>query len=234
MTKSLFPSITFTNIGYVDYTKNLIESININKVNLDLRVFCIDEKSIKKLENKATIETFDNKYLDTGDFVDWKDKNFGLMMLYKFEMIHRYLNNNEFVLYLDGDIVIKKDIEEYLIKSIKNKDIIFQDDTNPRYPNKQTLCAGFMFIRSNKKTIKFFNPNNLNIEKISNYAFHDQTYINKNKNKFNYGVLPLKVFSSGAYFYNNFNNYEPSMIHFNYVVGDEKKELMQKYNEWYV
>ena len=36
---------------------------------------------------------------------------------------------------------------------MKNLDILFQNDKNPKKPNQENLCAGFMFIKSNKKTI---------------------------------------------------------------------------------
>ena len=35
----------------------------------------------------------------------------------------------------------------------------------------------------------------------SRYKTHDQTYINKNKNKFNYAMLPLDDFPNGAHYY---------------------------------
>lgn len=235
MTKNLFPSITFTNFGYLQYTKNLIASLNKNNVELDLRVFCIDEESEQELKNNSVkTERFENNFLKRNNLISWDDKNFGTMMLYKFEMIYKYLLMYNSVLYLDSDIVIKRNIENYLISNLQNEDILFQNDTNPKYPNKHTVCAGFMFIKSNKKTLKFFNPENLNIEKIIKYKFHDQTFINKNKSKFKIKVLPLNLFSSGIHFYNNFGTYNPAMIHFNYVVGDKKIETIKKYGEWYV
>lgn len=231
----LFPAITFTNFGYIQYTKNLIASLNQNNVQLDLRVFCVDEESEQELKKLSVrTERFENKFLQKDNLVRWDDENFGSMMLYKFEMIHRYLLKHDSVLYLDCDIVIKKNIEDYLKRNIQNKDILFQNDTNPRYPNKHTVCAGFMYIKSNKKTLKFFNPKNLNMKKIKKYRFHDQTHINKNKSKFKIGVLPLNEFSSGVHFYNNYGTYSPAMIHFNYVVGDKKVETIKKYGEWYV
>ena len=46
-----------------------------------------------------------------------------------------------------------------------------------------------MLIKSNKKMIKFFDPNKIPIEKIVNYKTHDQTYLNKNLAKFKYEIL---------------------------------------------
>jgi len=32
----------------------------------------------------------------------------------------------------------------------------------------------------------------------------------------------------------NYQTLEPNIVHFNYVLGEEKIELMKKYNEWYL
>ena len=39
--------ITFTNKGYIDYTKNLLDSNKLNNVNLDLKVYTLDDYSYK-------------------------------------------------------------------------------------------------------------------------------------------------------------------------------------------
>ena len=67
----------------------------------------------------------------------------------------------------------------------------------------------------------------LNLEKI-------QSYINKNKKKFNYSILPLNDFPNGAHYYQHFKSLNPQMIHFNYVRGDKKLELMREHKEWYI
>ena len=70
--------------------------------------------------------------------------------------------------------------------------------------------------------------------KFKKFKTHDQTYINKSKSKFNYNILPLDQFPNGPKFYSNQGEIHPLMIHFNYVRGDEKIELMKKYREWYI
>ena len=56
--------------------------------------------------NNVVIKDFENVFLEESEFVDFKDKKFGLMMGYKYEMIYKSLLDNEFTLYIDGDIVI--------------------------------------------------------------------------------------------------------------------------------
>ena len=62
----------------------------------------------------------------------------------------------------------------------------------------------------------------------------DQTYINKNKDKFEYSLLPLNSFPNGAHYYQYFNDIDPYIIHFNYVIGEKKKQLMKEHGEWYI
>ena len=61
----------------------------------------------------------------------------------------------------------------------------------------------------------------------------DQSYINKNRKKFSYSILPLDDFPNGAHYYQHYETLDPYMIHFNYVRGDKKLQLMREHNEWY-
>lgn len=228
-------AITFTNYGYIGYTKNLLNSIKSNSINLDTVVYTTDEKTKKAISsfNFEVIKINSNVKV-SNKYFKWKaGKNeFGVLMIKKFESIFHALNNNELVLYIDGDIVIKQEIENYLLENIKNNDFLFQLDYNPKVVEQEEACAGFMLIKSNSRTKEFFNPKNINLEYISSLPSHDQTYINLNKNKFNYEFLPLSEFPNGSYFY----NFEctPKIIHFNYVIGRKKKYLMKRFNEWYI
>ncbi len=231
-----FESITFTNSGYLDFTENLLTSSKVNKVNLNLNIYTLDEKATTYFQNihdKITILEEGNEYEELQEF---KAGGFGDLMVKKFECIYRSLLLNDYVLYIDGDITVKHNFTDTLLDiSIKNNlDILFQNDRNPKKPLLRNVCAGFMLIKSNKKTLKFFNPGQKVIKKIIKYRTFDQTHVNKSLSKFKYQILPLDKFPNGPYFYENFEEIEPWMIHFNYVTGEEKKELMRKYDEWYL
>ena len=91
-----------------------------------------------------------------------------------------------------------------------------------------------MYIKSNDITKEFFKPTKKLINKFTKYKTHDQSYINKNKKKFKYSILPLDDFPNGAHYYQHFESLDPQMIHFNYVRGDKKLELMREHKEWYI
>jgi len=226
-------SITFTNEGYIDYTYNLLQSIKENKIDLNLKIYTLDKPS-----HNFFSERHDNVVLfEKNDFPETllkqSDKNFGNLMIVKFNLIYLELLKNHNVLYLDGDIVIKKNITEYLDTYSNESEIIFQNDLRPSKPDLINVCAGFMYITSNENTKKFFKPEKKLIRKFNRYKTHDQTYINKNKNKFTYSMLPLDDFPNGAHYYQHYENLDPYLIHFNYVIGEKKRSLMIKHGEWY-
>jgi hypothetical protein len=225
---------TFTNKGYVDYTKNLLLSNKLNNSEADIKVYCLDDSSFNIFsEIHKNVELFEKE-----DFADkyfsQADENFGNLMLVKFELIYRELLQNENTIYVDGDIVFKKNFLNYLKNYSKDADIIFQNDLRPSKPNREWVCAGFMYIKSNETTKEFFKPTRKLIRKFTKYKTHDQSYINKNRKKFKYTILPLDDFPNGAHFYEYSKSLDPYIIHFNYVRGDEKLNLMKKHGEWYL
>ena len=230
--------ITFTSSGYIDITQNLCNSNTQNNVNYSINIFCLDEESLNydfgSYTNNINFSENEVEGLEKNSLLIQNSPNFGDLMFKKFEIIYQSLLEFENVLYIDGDIVIKKDFMKQLTFNFKYKDIVFQNDKRPSKPNDINLCAGFMLIKSNKKMKKFFNPENISIEKLNSYRTNDQTHINRNKSKFNYNVLPLNEFPNGPKFYDNFEDIDPRIIHFNYVRGEKKIELMKKYDEWYL
>jgi len=225
---------TFTNKGYVDYTKNLLLSNKLNNSEADIKVYCLDDSSFNIFsEIHKNVELF--KKEDFADkYFSQADENFGNLMLVKFELIYRELLQNENTIYVDGDIVFKKNFLNYLKNYSKDSDIIFQNDLRPSKPNREWVCAGFMYIKSNETTKEFFKPTKKLIRKFTKYKTHDQSYINKNRKKFKYSILPLDDFPNGAHFYEYSKSLDPYIIHFNYVRGDEKLNLMKKHGEWYL
>ena len=231
-----FRAITTTTFGYKDLTLNLLQSIKTNNVNLDIEVFTLDNQSetfFKDHTSNINKLDEDNK-LELDSLLPYRSENFAKVMIQKLKVIHSSLIDNDYVLYIDGDIVIKKNITNYLLKKIQNKDIIFQNDKRPSKPNLINVCAGFMMIKSNKKMIKFFDPQKIPVKKILGYKTHDQTHINKNLAKFKYEILPLNDFPNGPHFYSFNKNLDPAIIHFNYLDSSEKISKMKEFKEWYL
>ena len=98
---------------------------------------------------------------------------------------------------------------------------------------KNAVCSGFFMLRSNEKTIKLFDPINVEKEKTKE-KWGDQKYINEIKAKLKYKRLPYELYPIGAVYYEKFKDINPYIIHFNYVLADKKRKRMKKYNHWYL
>ena len=139
--KKSVQSITFTNYGYLDFTMNLLESIKKNNIDLDLQVYCTDKKSFDYLSKfNYNCILLNSKLSQSKKATEWKagKSKFGEMMVSKFESIYDGLLKNDYVLYIDGDIVIKENILEYLHKEIEENDFLFQLDYNNKDPIKMS------------------------------------------------------------------------------------------------
>ena len=233
MTSPKVAFITLTNSGYVDYTLNCYESLkNINS-KLVLQSFCIGKEGFDILTQKGHKCTFiENRITEFQSYknsVDW-----WYITLSKLSLIYVGLLNNDYVLLTDGDIVYEKNgFCDYLLENIGDNDMLCQqegfDENGDMY-----YCTGFMFIKSNEKTIDFFHEKNTSTCIRNDGIIDDQDYINLNLDKIKIAPLPLELFPNGRYYYENSENISPYMIHFNWVVGHEKKEKMKKHGKWFL
>ena len=233
MDSSQIKFITLTNNGYIDYTLNCLKSLEmINFSTNPLNCYVIGEEAHNILQlNEYNSFLLESNNIDDTKFTKFRKANWHNITKRKFEIIYNALLENQFVCFTDGDIVFEnKDFMKYCLDHIKDNDFLIQNDTLSN-KNHKNLCSGFMFIKSNQKTLEFFNP--INVEKDVKEGWGDQKYINKIKSKLNYHLLPLELFPNGKYYYKNYDKIKPMMIHFNWVIGHEKKEKMIKYNKWF-
>lgn len=221
--------ITLTNTGYIDYTLNCFQSLK--HINMDgrLKAYCIGEKGVSILEtNGYDCELIDN--CNAENFQTFRTGKWSNITYYKFEIIYKHLLNNKYVCITDGDIVYENNkVFDFLLDNIEDNDMLIQSEGL----DKDILCSGFMFIKSNETTIKLFNPTNVE-EFIELKGWDDQVYINSIKNNLKFKKLPLHLFPTGNHYYTFYEDINPYIIHFNWVVGHEKKNRMEKHNKWYI
>jgi len=225
--------VTLTNNGYIDYTLNCLKSLELINFQGQLHCNSIDKECHNKLQSKGYSSFLLNSdNVDNAKFHRFRSGQWHNIVKKKFEIIHKELVENEFVCFTDGDIVfLDKNFMKYCLNNIKDNDMLIQNDTLSD-DNDKNLCSGFMFIKSNKKTRKIFNPTN--VKKDIKKGWGDQIYINKIKTELKYKTLPLNLFPNGKYYYESKNSLKPMMIHFNWVIGHEKKTKMKKYKKWYL
>lgn len=229
--------LTITNSGYQNYTLNLINSILKNKIDLNIEVYCLDKKVYKFFNEYSELVTpVDISNQVNEEIVEFKEQksvDFYKIVYNKFIAINNSLDRFEYTLFIDGDIVIKKNFIDFFNKIIGENDMLIQDNFNLGRTKKEELNSGFFLLKSNKTTKYLFNPKNIALKKFKKFKVHDQTYINKIKKKLKYEKLPLDYFPNGAHFYRNFQNIDPYIIHFNWIMGEEKIKKMKEYSEWY-
>lgn len=229
--------ITLTNDGYLDYTLNLIKSLqNINFDVNRLTCYCIGHKSYTVLKNilKNVIRIQSN----AKDFKEYGSNTWGDVLKYKTYIIQQNLKKYKYVCITDGDIVYENNkFLEYCLNGLNNNeaDMICQAGNKDIVASSEDcVCCGFMFIKSSDKTLKLFDFNCCNMDVTSTWK--EQPYIN-NKIKtlgINVTLLDKLLFPNGYIYYNHTDKIiNPYLIHFNWVIGDEKKTLMKKYKKWY-
>ena len=87
--------VTFTNSGYVKFTNNLLESIKTNKIDINLKIFAIDDESFQYFEKiHDNVERYYQEEFST-QLIHQKEDNFGSLMLIKFDIIYRSLLENK-------------------------------------------------------------------------------------------------------------------------------------------
>ena len=229
--------VSLTNRGYIDYTHNLLSSIKENQIDIDLTIYSLDKDSYnyfsKKNISTKLIDT-DASKINFSKFELQNSSEFYKIVYFKFYCINDLLQKNNYVHFLDGDIVIKKDFSNEILKYGENIELLAQSNKSPHDSNDEEINSGFMLFNSTKKIKKYINPKRFSLKKFSKFKFHDQTYINNIKNRIDYKLLNLDDFPNGAHFKKYKDSIDPFIIHYNYILGHEKKNEMIKDNNWYL
>ncbi len=232
--KTIF--FTITNLGYMDYTKNMLNSLNKLDIDRKILIVCLDKVTNDYFMSNGYFTYF----IDLGlkEFSQYGTEGFSKCCYMKFWFIYQVIMLNYNILYTDGDIVFKKNPFDEL-KSLEGEeaDVWIQNDTMLDN-NFENVCAGFLYVKSTNDTKKYFNTDIPEFEKryeVCKKGSCDQMYINLYvKPYIKMKLLPLYKFPNGQYFYkyNKFILDSIVMVHFNWIIGENKKEQMKKYNMW--
>lgn len=207
--------ITLSESKYIHYTLNCIQSLKNINVHPPLKVFSTSSDAYSRLKSNYHLCELIN------------DDN---TINSQSTIIYNHLLHNKYVCITNGFTVYENTrVFDYLLDKIQDNDLLIQ--SSGIYDND--LCSGFMFIQSNDNTISLFNPENVK-KYMNTYDCDIQVYINTIKHKLKYKKLPLQLFPTGTYYYQYHNNIQPYMIHFNGIIDNEPKSIMEKFDKWYV
>jgi len=246
--------ITIINYGYIDYTKNFLISMNKCNVKFKLIIYCIDDQSFNELQNYDNCIPIKVDFLNynlPSEFKLWSNIDYKRICFAKLDAILYTLENTyqlgiESVGFIDTDIVLFSDPSDTIINMMnENKyiNIFSQCDESPNKfcsnpYNCRNLCAGIIIFRNVKNLYRFLKyPEN----EIDQFINADQDFLQQIFSNFNvpHLTVPKHIFPNGSYYQNLRNNkieFEKSnvLIHFNYMIGHEKKEAMKLQNLWYL
>ena len=224
--------ITITSKWYIEYTLNMLFSLNELNLSNIVNVYCLDNESYEQINERGyNGKKIDTKYKITTSPTQFGTNEFNTFMYYKMKVIRDALKQNKEILYTDGDVVFKKkNFLQYLDNSF-NCDLLAIKDFNVENPQKTSICAGFMYLKSNLKIKKIINPK---IISKNNFKIQDQEIINSKRKWINFEFLSQEDYCNGSFYMKNNKILNPTVIHFNYIVGDNKKDVMKKYNSWYL
>jgi hypothetical protein len=225
-------------MGYIDYIKNLFLSTVLAKVPWKLLIVAIDKEAHSALTNMHIPNVFLDLKCPTS-FTTFNDrKDFNTLCFIKMDVVRTVMNvlkeSTDYIVYLDGDIWVFRDFQQDLLQFQNQKyDIVFQCD------EKQTgkcncpcnnICMGFFMINTQRPDLMEYS----NMDTYINVD-HDQFLMNQRLKTGNikFTTFDRLSFPNGV-FAKNILSSNVAILHYNWLVGNEKKTLMQKNGHWKV
>lgn len=235
--KTLF--ITYTNYGYLNYVYNFLKSTE--KIPWKCQVVCVDQKSYDELLSKnVPVILLEGSF--TTEFQEFGSPQFFSMNWFKLDIIKNLFElypQVETIVYMDSDVVIQKDFTTLFEKYIQELsfDIMFQCDVpynNCKDENCENLCAGIMILKRSQNTL-----NSLNYRahfQNKTYIAAEQSYLNdcKERGMIKVKTLPVDTFPNGYYIIRHQTHPDAYVVHYNYMMGQDKIFHMRNTNNWLI
>jgi len=246
--------ITLINHGYINYCKNFLKSMELTKCNFKLIVYCIDIEDIEELKKFKNCISLDAsvflKFKMSSDLKGWLDKEYIRITFAKLDAILYTLKTTydkgiTEVGYIDTDIILFSDPTVVILEAIqkyKDTNLFFQCDENTDFCSNKlkcdNICSGVAVYKNLKEMYHIFEyeENDLNI-----FVAGDQSYLLYKIKKYNipYVTIEKDIFINGSYEGGLGNRIckkfpeKACLVHFNYIVGSGKENVMKLYNVWY-
>ena len=244
--------LLYTNSGASNMALNCIYSMIKSGVSKnDILLYTIDDEThttfseyginVTKLDASKSIGKSgcfaDSKYQD------WNTKGFHRVVHYKIKAIIDALSKGDDVFYLDTDNVIFKNPTQFV--ESENSDIIIHDDSDI-HGRWKSLCTGVVFIRSNKKTKKFYDEcldlhmKNIELDKSTgDQAAFNQIMVERHRHglsDLSVNVFPHETFPNGQiYFESTVDKNGMYLFHNNHISGlDAKIDRFKDNGYWFI
>ena len=226
----------FSEAGLMRMVEEGLEKAIDYPKNPKIRLYSFSSPETKELEKlfresikddwEVTIDHFESTAIGNGFFNDrkWHDS-----IRYKAARVLDYIKSNigDIIVISDIDVVFLKPCKKKILELIEGKDVIFQSE---HFPTSGAINGGFVAIRCNEKTLKFWE--NINKCDFSRFYYADQDIINT--------LLPISGLKWGLLpneFYNRSHSIAPPVnkmfiFHATLTIhGDTIKEKIKLINE---
>lgn len=254
MTLNLSPFIkdkslifTVTSDGYKYFTWNLYQYFQKVKPSVPLCILCLDRESNDFFNRIAMIPS--RLYLMEGPHLEHKQpalfgttpfKRMNRVKLRALQELSQH-PDIETLVFLDSDIALFEDPLPDLTEHLKESPLWFQCDeaseTSFECSNTSqcsNACTGVIAMRLTEESRPAFQKLYL-IDETWRAATTDQDYINGRLKDFSFSwkTLPRTRFPNGIFLRENrYKEGSPVLLHFNHIVGMDKKRFMKKQECW--
>jgi hypothetical protein len=236
---------TCINSGYFDYLQNIHENLKRTNVPWKLCTVCMDAEAYHKCVDRGipALELKENN-VHYGDsefhiYSSWNDANWNKITFMKLNAIQWLLSFSavKSMTYTDSDIHVYRDYMPYLsslMSGDSNTDLWIQSDHNSIKFEEYgwALCSGFFHLRNVPLIRRLFEYGE---EEVQKYKFNsDQEHLAAQIRKYQ---VPFKQLDRALFPNGVFVDRIPSnafLIHYNYLVGAEKKKKMAQNGHWYL
>ena len=237
---------TVTSDGYKYFTWNLWKNIQTLGVPWKLTILCLDRESLDFFNRIALVPA--KPYFMDGPRGEYKtpslfgSSHFKRLNRMKLKALEEYSQKQELetLIYIDSDIALFQDIVPLLQKELDTQPLLFQCDEKvegrfdcsdaSKCPNP---CTGVIAMKlSDREMLKKLFSLESETWKTS---LTDQDYIAGRLLSLSipYGTLDRATFPNGIFLAGN--RYETgtlALLHFNYILGMDKKRIMKNKGCW--
>lgn len=245
--------ITLINSGYVNFTKNFLESMKRHNCIFPLIVYCLDNESMKALEGYTHITRipaypFMRTEMDKSLTI-WKTMEYKRIVFSKLDAIKYTMDLPQFkgssIGYIDTDIILFKDPTAIMLKAlVDNPDaiVISQCDEDIPWCSNQmkcpNICSGVIVFKQSFITKSLLHYSERDI--ITNLTDQHFLALQFKKLNVNYVTINKNIFMNGSFPGVRLDGHklvippEAVLLHYNYMIGSYKEFFMKKNKMWYI
>jgi hypothetical protein len=244
---------TLTSNGYKYMTMNLVRHLQAARVPWKLCIVCADMTSYRYFteEGVPAIHLPDNQHApDYGSKIArFGTPSFKVLTKKKLDVLAALSGHKDVKLgvYLDGDIAVYRDFLPDLrerLGSAGAPDLLIQcDESNKQCANVAAcpyMCTGFLAWRKAAAAAPTHIQSLFQVTADLNDTWastdNDQSFFNTRATQLGEGIqirtLPRDLYPNGVFSAQGTLAEKPLLLHYNYMVGDEKSNKMRENGDW--